>query len=60
MQESNIKLEIELKYNVSLYPEKVKFHKSIIEYYSAKKKLSDTQINRLKNPLYPIPGVTTK
>lgn len=49
-----IQYNIESKYEVKLNPRKVGFHRSVITQFAVSGRLSTKQIERLKNPLYPI------
>jgi len=58
LKKSKTQVEIEQRYEVQLYPNVVGFHLSVINWYEKTGRLSNKQIDRLKNPMFKIPGVS--
>jgi hypothetical protein len=58
LKKSKTQVEIEQRYGVQLYPNVVGFHLSVINWYEKTGRLSNKQIDRLKNPMYKIPGIS--
>lgn len=54
---AELQAEIEKRYNVKLYPSRSTYQMRLIEFYSTKRRLSDKQIDCIKNPKYPIKGI---
>jgi hypothetical protein len=53
-QQLNIQKEIESKYDVKMYPLSSTFQMKMLDFYAQKKKLSEKQIDAIRNPKYPI------
>jgi hypothetical protein len=53
-QQVQIQKEIETKYGVKMYPLSSTFQMKILDFYSDKKKLSEKQVESIKNPKYPV------
>jgi len=58
LKKSKTQEEIERKYKVQLYPNVVGFHLSVINWYEKTGRLSTKQVDRLKNPMFKIPGIS--
>ena len=58
IKKSKTQVEIEQRYGVLLYPNVVGFHLSVINWYEKTGRLSTKQVDRLKNPMFKIPGVS--
>jgi len=58
LKKSKTQEEIERKYEVQLYPNVVGFHLSVINWYEKTGRLSTKQVDRLKNPMFKIPGIS--
>ena len=54
---SSIQAEIEKKYNVKMHPSRSTFQMNLIDFYAEKRRLSDKQVECIKNPKYPIKGI---
>ena len=46
--------EIENKYGVKMYPMSSTFQMKMLDFYANKKKLSEKQIEAIRNPKYPV------
>jgi len=53
----SLQREIENRYGVKMHPNRSTFHVNLLDYYSRKKKLTESQLACLKNPKYPIKGI---
>jgi hypothetical protein len=53
-QQLNIQKEIESKYDVKMYPLSSTFQMKMLDFYTQKKRLSEKQIEAIRNPKYPI------
>jgi hypothetical protein len=53
-QQVQIQKEIETRYGVKMYPLSSTFQMKILDFYSDKKKLSEKQVESIKNPKYPV------
>ncbi len=53
-QQLNILKEIESKYDVKMYPLSSTFQMKMLDFYAQKKRLSEKQIDAIRNPKYPI------
>jgi hypothetical protein len=53
-QQLNIQKEIESKYDVKMYPLSSTFQMKMLDFYAQKKRLSEKQIDAIRNPKYPI------
>ena len=53
-QQLNIQKEIESKYDVKMYPLNSTFQMKMLDFYTQKKRLSEKQIDAIRNPKYPI------
>jgi hypothetical protein len=53
-QQLNIQKEIESKYDVKMYPLSSTFQMKMLDFYIQKKRLSEKQIDAIRNPKYPI------
>lgn len=58
LKKSKTQEEIEHKYGVQLYPNVVGFHLSVINWYEKTGRLSNKQVDRLKSPMFKIPGIS--
>jgi hypothetical protein len=53
-QQLNAQKEIESKYDVKMYPLSSTFQMKMLDFYAQKKKLSDKQLEAIRNPKYPV------
>jgi len=53
-QQVQIQKEIEARYGVKMYPLSSTFQMKILDFYADKKKLSEKQVESIKNPKYPV------
>jgi hypothetical protein len=53
-QQLNIQKEIESRYDVKMYPLSSTFQMKMLDFYIQKKRLSEKQIDAIRNPKYPI------
>jgi hypothetical protein len=53
-EQVTIQKEIETKYDVKMYPLSSTFQMKILDFYKQKKRLSEKQLDSIRNPKYPV------
>jgi hypothetical protein len=53
-QQRDIQTQIENRYGVKMYPLSSTFQMKILDFYAQKNRLSDKQIESIRNPKFPV------